>query len=333
MKLRKLLALALCGAMTLSFTACEDVAKKKDDSTDSGKKTYKVGVLQFGEFSALQNAYAGFQEEMKAQGIEVEYEYQSAAADTANCPTIADTLVSGNPDLILGIATPSVSALKEKTVDIPVVFTAVTDPAASQLVNSNEKPGGNITGTSDMNPIEEQINLLLQVVPDVKNVAIMYCSSESNSVTQYEEAKKVLEAKNIGVVQKTISEIGEAKSAVESLQGQVEAIYIPTDNTLADGMTTVAEAANACKIPVIPGEGGMVENGGLCTYGINYTELGKQTAKMAISILKDGKNPADMPVEYQNADALTITVNAKTAEAIGITIPQEVLDKAVVVGK
>ena len=170
MKLKKLVALALCGAMTLSFTACGDVAKKKDDSADGGKKTYKIGVLQFGEFSALQNAYAGFQEEMKAQGIEVEYEYQSAAADTANCPTIADTLVSGNPDLILGIATPSVSALKEKTVDIPVVFTAVTDPADSKLVASNETPGGNVTGTSDLTPVKEQINLIPQIVPEAKTV-------------------------------------------------------------------------------------------------------------------------------------------------------------------
>lgn len=331
MKLKKLVAFALCGAMALSFAGC---GSGKDDSAKGGKegKKYKVGILQFAEFTALQKACDGFKDELKEQGLDVDYNYQCAAADTANCPTIADTLVNDGSDLILTIATPAASAVKEKTMDIPVLFTAVTDPADSDLVESNDAPGANLTGTSDMNPIEAQIDLLLQVLPDSKKVAVMYCSSESNSVTQYEKAKEVLEGKNIEVVQKTISEIAEAKSAVESLKGQVDAIYIPTDNTIADGMTSVSEAANACKLPVICGESGMVESGGLMTYGIDYYELGKQTGKMAAKILADGEKPETMPVEYQtDTNILQITVNQTTADEIGVTIPQEVLDKATVV--
>lgn len=328
MKLKKVIAAMLCGAMTLSFAGCGSDDSKKEGDGDK----YKIGVLQFAEFDALQNAYKGFQDGLKDAGIEADFDYHCAAADTANCPTIADTLVNNGSDLILAIATPAASAVKEKTTDIPVLFTAVTDPAASDLVDSNDEPGGNLTGTSDMNPVKEQIDLLLQIVPDAKKVAVMYCSSESNSKTQFDAAKIALEAKNIEVIEKTISEIAEAKSAVESLKGEADALYIPTDNTIADGMTSVSEAANACKIPVICGEGGMVKNGGLATYGIDYYELGKQTAKMAEKILKNNEDPAKMSVQYQtDKDILSISVNQKTADEIGITIPQEVLDKAEVI--
>ena len=159
----------------------------------------KIGIMQFGEFEALQNANQGFQDGLAElgykEGENVTFNYLSAAADTANCPTIADTLINDGSDLILAIATPSASAIKEKTSDIPVLFTAVTDPAGSGLVAANDAPGGNLTGTSDMNPVAQQIALGKQLIPDAKKVAIMYCSSESNSKIQSDTWQKQLSRK------------------------------------------------------------------------------------------------------------------------------------------
>ena len=316
-----MLAAALC------LTGC--------GGSGSDSEMIKIGIMQFGEFEALQNANQGFQDGLAElgykEGENVTFNYLSAAADTANCPTIADTLVNDGSDLILAIATPSAAAIKEKTSDIPVLFTAVTDPAGSGLVASNDAPGGNLTGTSDMNPVAQQIALGKQLIPDAKKVAIMYCSSESNSKIQSDLAEAAIKDAGMEAVVKTVSAIDEAKSAVESLKGQVDFIYIPTDNTLADGMTTVAAAAKECGLPTIVGESGMVSSGAFATYGINYYELGKATAAMAVKILKGEATPAEMPVEYQTDEAvLEVAINKETADALGITIPEDVLNTATI---
>ncbi len=339
MKIKQVLCLILAAAMMLCvFAGCKGTTEPDaTDGTQAGEPAadqIKIGVMQFGEFDALQNAYKGFVDGLAEagynEGKEIAINYLSAAADTANCPTIADTLINDESDLILAIATPSVSALKEKTTDIPVLFTAVTDPVASGLIADYDVPGGNITGTSDMNPVKEQIDLLTEIYPDAKTVAVMYCSSESNSAAQYELAKAALEAKNIACVQKTVSAVDEAKSAVESLAGQVDAIYIPTDNTLADAMTTVSAAATGVGLGIICGEAGMVKDGGLATYGIDYYVLGKQTAEMAVKVLQS-ENPletvASMPVVYQTEGNET-AVNTDTAAAINVEIPASTLENA-----
>lgn len=333
--MKRLLALIMVVCMAACvFVGCTtDGSGKNNTNTGDSADLTKIGVIQFGEFDALLNAYDGFVAGLKEAGYEdgknIKINYQSAAADTANCPTIADSLVNDGSDLILAIATPSATTMKEKTTTIPILFTAVTDAVESELVASNEVPGGNITGTSDMNPISEQINLLQQILPEAKTVAVLYCSSESNSYVQYQAAKAEIESKGMTCIEQTISEVSELKSAVESLKGKADALYIPTDNVIADAMTTAAAAANEVKIPIITGEGGMVKDGGLATYGIDYFQLGKQTAEMAVEIIKDGKNPKDMPVQFQNADTLEISVNTDTAAALGITLPEDVLAKAV----
>ena len=334
MKSKKIIALLLCVALcALTLVACGGTT---NDDNSKGDKVLKIGVMQFAEFDALQNAYKGFADGLKEAGYvdgeNIKINYLSAAADTANCPTIADTLINDGSDLILAIATPSVAAIKEKTTTIPVLFTAVTDPVDSHIVADYEKPGANISGTSDLNPVKEQIDLLKKMFPDAQNVAVMYCSSETNSVAQYELAKAQLEALGMTCVKKTISAIDEAKSAVESLKGQVDAIYIPTDNTIADSMTSVAQAANDVNLPIICGEPGMVLNGGLATYGIDYYELGKQTAKMAVEILKSG-NPLDtvanMPIGYQ-VEECKYAFNTETAEKLGVTLPEDLLSAATI---
>lgn len=329
-KSKKCLALILCLAIAFCFASC---GSSSGDSGDAEK--LKIGIIKFGEFTALTNATQGFIDGLAEAGYvdgeNITIHELSAAAETGNCPTIADTLINENSDLILAVATPAASAVKEKTTTIPVLFTAVTDPAASGLVESNDAPGANLTGTSDMNPVSQQIALGKQLIPDAKTVAIMYCSSESNSKVQADLAAAAIEEQGMKSVVKTISAIDEAKSAIESLKGQVDFIYIPTDNTLADGMTSVSMAANECGLPTIVGESGMVGNGALATFGINYYELGKTTAEMAVKILKGEATPGELPVEYQTSeDILEIAVNTDTAEKLGITIPEDILDSATI---
>ncbi len=347
MNAKKILALLIALAMTLCvFAACS--GKTPTDGTTAAEgdttaeavtakatpKVYKIGIMQFGEFDALQNAKQGFIDGLAEAGYidgeNIKLNTQSAAAETSNCPSIADSLINDNSDLILAIATPCASAVKEKTSEIPVLFTAVTDPVASGLIDSADAPGANLSGTSDMNPVKEQVDLLVKILPEAKKVAVMYCSSESNSAAQYELAKTALEALNIECVQKTVSAVDEAKSAVESLEGEVDAIYIPTDNTLADAMTLVSEAAKNVGLPIICGESGMVKDGGLATYGIDYYVLGKQTAEMAVKVLESEDmlaTVASMPVVYQT-EGNEIAVNTDTAAALNIQIPADVMEGA-----
>lgn len=330
--MKKILAIAMSLMMVFAMTACGGGSSSSED-------VIKIGVMQFGEFTALQNCYEGFvaglEEAGYKDGENIKINYLSAAADTANCPTIADTLINDGSDLIFAIATPSVSCMKEKTTEIPVLFSAVTDAVASGLVASNEAPGANISGTSDMNPVAEQIDLIKELLPNAKKVAVFYCSSESNSAAQFELAKAQIEKNGMECVQKTISTIDEAKSAIESLKGQVDAIYVPTDNTISDSMTLVADAANSVGLPIIAGEPGMVENGATLTFGIDYTELGKQTAAMAVKLLESGDALAEiakMPVEFQTKECVT-AINQKSIDALGITVPKSIMDRAQVMGK
>lgn len=332
--IRRAAALVLALTMLLSLAAC--TKKEEGGQKEPDKKVFKIGVMQFGEFTALENARKGFVEGLAELGFKegdnVVYNTLSAAADTSNCPTIADTLINDGSDLIFAIATPSIMCAKEKTSDIPLLFTAVTDPVGSGIVANASGPGGNITGTSDMNPVKEQIDLLIKLIPSAKTVAVLYTSSESNSAAQYALAKAALEAKGLTCLQKTISAIDEAKSAIESLKGQADAIYIPTDNVISDGMAGVSAVANENKIPTIVGEPGMVENGAFATFGIDYTELGKQTAAMAAKVLNADdplKMVGSIAVGYQTEEC-KIAVNKAAAEALGITIPEDIMKDALV---
>lgn len=328
--MKKFTALILVFIMLLAFAACGE----KDPGKPAGADPIKIGVMQFGEFTALQSAFNGFKDGLAEAGFvdgqNISINYLSAAADTANCPTIADALINDGSDLIFAIATPSVSCLKEKTTDIPVLFTAVTDPIASGFFEDANKPGGNISGSSDMNPVAEQIDLLKELLPEAKSVAVFYCSSESNSAAQFALAKAQIEKLGMSCVQKTISAIDEAKSAIESLKGSVDAIYIPTDNTISDSMTLVAAAANECGIPTIVAEPGEVLNGGTATFGIDYYELGKQTAKMAVDII-NSEDPlaaiANMPVIYQTENCET-AINQASIDALGLDVPESILKRA-----
>ena len=197
----------------------------------------------------------------------------------------------------------------------------MTDPADAKLVDSNESPGGNVTGTSDLTPVKEQLDLMMRLLPDVKKVAILYTSSESNSVFQANLAKEAAAALGLEAIEATVSSSNEIQQVLESVVDRVDALYIPTDNTFANAMSTVTLITEPMKMPVIVGEEGMVSNGGLATIGLNYYKLGYQTGQMAVRILKDGAKPADMPIEYLNE--MTVTINTDAAEKLGVAIPED----------
>ncbi len=292
----------------------------------SCKKTsqIKIGVLQLIEHNALDSAYKGFVDGLKEAGYEdgknIIIDYQNAQGEQANCITIGQKFINDKSDLILAIATPAAQAIANMTKDIPILITAVTDPADSKLVADNNAPGGNVTGTSDLTPVEAQIELLKEIIPNVKTVGLLYCSSEQNSVFQINIAKKKLDAMGIKYIDIAISNLNEIQQVIQNVIGKVEAIYTPTDNMIANGMATVALMTEPAKLPVICGEGGMTMLGGTLTYGINYYELGKLTSTQAVSILKGDKKTSEMPIEY--LQKFDLVVNTNMIESIGLTIPE-----------
>ena len=342
-KFGKFAALFVSAALLFSCTACSggtssgsgaasgSSQQASGSSAAAGNgKVYKIGIIQLLEHDALDNAYKGFVAGLKDKGYvdgkNIKIDYENAQNEQANCVTIASKFVNGNYDLVLAIATPAAQAVANATTTIPILVTAVTDPENAKLVKSNEKPGTNVTGTSDLTPVKEQIDMIKKLVPNVKTVGLMYCSSETNSVYQIGIAKKECEALGLKYKEATVSSSNEIQQVAQSLVNNVQAVYVPTDNMLAAGMQTVSMVTNAAHVPVIVGESGMVKNGGLATYGINYYKLGTQTAGMAAEILSGKSKPEDMPIEYQKD--MDVAVNKDVAQKIGITLPQDLLDKA-----
>lgn len=325
--------LAGCGSKTNETTAAADAQtesaadEKESGADESGSaaattsdKTYKIGVLQYVQHDALDASNEGFFAALDDLGVKYDADQQNAAGEASSCQTIAETLVNNGNDLIFAIATPAAQSVAGTTADIPILLTAVTDPAESGLVESNDAPGGNVTGTSDLTPVTEQIDLLKELIPDAKTVGVLYCSAESNSVLQADMAKEACKAAGLEAADYTVSSSNEIQTVVESMIGKVDAIYAPTDNMIAAGMATVAMIANENKIPVICGEEGMVKEGGLATYGINYYKLGYKTGEMAAKVLTEGTDPASMPVEYLSAEECSLLINKETADTLGIDV-------------
>lgn len=312
-------ALALLGGMaSFGLAACGGSTSSSSTTTDSGEKTYKIGVLQLVEHEALDAANAGFVEALDESGISYEIDQQNAQGDQSACQTIAAKLVGDGDDLILAIATPAVEACAGATSDIPIVGTAVTDFAASDLIASNDAPGGNITGSSDLTPVADQIKMLHTILPDANEIGVLWCTAESNSDLQAQMAIDACKEYGINATNYTVSTSNEIQSVVESMAGKVDAIYTPTDNTIAAGMSTVTMVADDNNIPVIAGEEGEFNAGALCTYTISYKELGKLAGQMAVRILVDGEDPATMPIEYYPSDKLTLIYDEERAAALGI---------------
>ena len=301
--------------------------------TEDGKKMYKVGIVQLGEHNALDAANKGFVDGLKKRGYEegknIEIDRQNAQADQSNLANISQRFISNKSNLICAIATPAAQTVANATKDIPIVGTAITDYESAKLVKSNAKPGGNVTGTSDMNPIKEQVDLLMKFCPNAKTVGVIYCSSEVNSEVQVKAMKEYAASKGLKVETATISTVNDIQQAAQSLVSKVDAFYAPTDNVLASAMPTLLSVTDPAKKPVICGEENMVKAGGLATYGIDYYKLGLQTGDMGADILDGKKKPADMPI--QTAKDLKASVNKKSADALGVKIPDDVMKSAEII--
>ncbi|MBQ2080602.1 MAG: ABC transporter substrate-binding protein [Treponema sp.] len=314
--MKKITLIFAAMVLALSLVGCA----KKDSRL-------QIGIIQLVEHDALDANRQGFIDGLAAAGYvdgeNIVIDFQNAQGEQANCSTIADKFVSDRKDLIFAIATPAAQAVAGKTSSIPIVISSVTDPVSAELADSNEHPGHNVTGTSDLNPCAAQIDLLKQILPETRTVGILFCSAEENSRFQVELAEKQCDKIGLSYLEFTVSNTNEVQQVVQSMAGKVDAIYAPTDNMIANAMATVAMVATENGLPIICGEDALVKNGGLATYGLNYYELGKQTAAMAVDILKNGSDPAEMPIQYLSK--YDFSYNESVAEALGITIPSYLL--------
>lgn len=305
-----------------------DAGDENSAATENGEKL-QIGIIQLMAHDALDLAYQGFTAALNDGGYDdskVEITYQNGQGETTNLSTIADQYIGKNVDLIFAIATPAAQAAAGKTSEIPIIGTAITDFAEAGLVNSNENPGTNVSGTTDMNPIEGQLDLLFELAPETKTVGFIYNSSEDNSQLQVKIAKEYLDAKGIAYTEKTVSTTNDVQQAVTSLVNDCDAIYIPTDNVLASAMSIVSEVTLGSKTPVVCGESGMVRGGGFATLGINYYNLGYQAGQMAIRVL-EGADISAMPIEAStNYD---FCINGDVADVLGITVPEKYADAVV----
>lgn len=292
----------------------------------------EIGITQITEHPALDSARLGFIDALASKGLKegegLKIDFQNAQDDMPTAQTIAQNFVDGKKDMIFAIATPSAQTAYNATRDIPILITAVTDPVDAGLAKSLVKPGTNVTGTSDAAPMDKQFQLLKDLIPNAKNVGIIYNTSERNSEIQVEMAEKLSGGFDLTIVSRGITSTNEMPQVLDSLKGKIDVLYVPTDNMVASSMAIVYSKCMENNTPIIGSEEAHVAAGALATEGIDYYKLGFQTGLMALEIL-GGADPGDMAIETLKDTSLTINID--TAEKLNITIPQEMLDKSEIV--
>lgn len=319
--MRKQMGLAAAMAAIMAMTGCGGNTDAAEDSAEG--KVFHIGIIQQMEHGSLDQATQGFEDKLtELLGENVEFDYQNAQGEQANCTTIATKFVSDGCDLIMANATTALQTAAAATSDIPIVGTSVTDYVTAGVVNSNEAPGTNVTGVSDLASIEKQIDVLMQFCDqDSTKVAVVYCSAEPNSTYQVELAKSYLEEQGVSYQIYTAADSNEIQSVVTKAVADCNAMYIPTDNTFANNMEIVKNITVPARVPVVAGAEAMCEVGALATLSISYYDLGVRAAEMAYDILVNGADPAEMPIVYLT-DGLVPKYNADIAEALGVTIPE-----------
>lgn len=320
--LKKVVSLLVSLVLALSLIACGQSAKGPNGAPakDDANKVYKIGVLQLVQHSALDQSYNGFVDYLNEKGIKIDIDYQNASGEQSACETIAEKFANNNLDLCYAIATPAAQSVVAHLEGVPIVASAVTDPAASGLCVSNDNPRGTFTAASDLTPVDAQFDLLVELLPTAKNVGILYCSAESNSKIQVDMAINAANQRGLTATEYTVVNSNDIQSVVESMVGKVDVIYVPTDNTISAGFDTVATLCNENKIPTIVGEEGMVDKGGLATYGINYYSLGRVAGELAETILVNKIKAGDIPVRYLDSNSCVRKINEETAKILGIEV-------------
>lgn len=324
----------LAGLLTMTMvTAIMAGCGKSSEEKNAEKESYTLGISQFAEHGSLDNCREGFlmglEEEGIKEGENLTVEYKNAAADMGTASQISDSFVSDKVDMICAIATPSAQSAYNAAMDsdIPVIYTAVTDPIAAELADKDGKTVGNITGTSDKLPIDAQLQMIRQMLPDAKKIGIMYTTSEANSVSAIAEYKELSGKYDFEIVEKGISATADIPLAADGLLGEVDCLTNLTDNTVVASLPTILEKANEKKIPVFGSEIEQVRIGCLAAEGIDYIALGKQPGKMAAQVLKGEKEAAEMA--YETITEPGFYVNTKVAEMMGVAVPEDLADSAV----
>ena len=316
-------------ALALLLAGCGNSGDSDKEKTDDGKKTYKIGIIQQMEHPALDSAREGLEKYLKGKSdAKFEITVKNAQGDNGTADTIAKQFVSDDVDLIYSIATNASQAAVNATggTDIPVVFNAVTDGVEAKLVTSIEKPGGNVTGVSDAAPLEKQLEMIREFLPEAKKIGMIYNIGEVNGKLQVKQVEKLASKYNFKIVKKGVSATTEIATAAEQLAGDVDCIYNITDNMVVSATASITDKANAKNIPVFAAEDGQMKAGLLASDSISYEKLGEQAGSVAYDILVNGKKAGDIPVE--TAKDTTLYINKKVAEQLGIKIPDSLAERA-----
>lgn len=338
--MKKLLALLLTATMVVSLAACgsketedaagtadaeetEDADAQETEPAESGDATYTVGICQLMQHEALDAATQGFKDALtEALGDAVTFDEQNAQGDSNTCSTIINSFVSSNVDLILANATPALQAAAAGTNEIPILGTSVTEyGVALEIEGFSGTVGGNISGTSDLAPLDGQADMIQELFPDAKTIGLLYCSAEANSQYQVDTVKEFLEEKGYTCEYYAFSDSNDLSSVVTTAAGEVDVIYVPTDNTAASNTELINNICQPAGIPVVAGEEGICAGCGVATLSISYYDLGVATGKMAAKILAEGADISEMPIEY--APNFVKKYNAANCEALGVTVPDD----------
>lgn len=316
--------LAACGSDTPTEGGTDQSGVASQSGNGGEGESFKILVAQIVTHTSLDESIAGFKAAIADAGLDVTYDEQNANGDQTVVASIAGAAASSNADLILAVATPMAQGLAQAVIDTPILFTSVTDPTDAGLVDSMDAPGANVTGTSDANPVDEQVELIKQFVPDIKTLGVVYNTGERNSSIQVEWVKEAADKLGIEVKEAGATTSTEVQQAAQSLD--VDAIYVPTDNTVVSALDSVISVGESKGIPVFAAEGDSVKNGTVATYGLSYYQLGYQTGQMAVRILTEGANPAEMAVETQTD--LLLYINKGAADRMDVKIPADLLESA-----
>jgi len=289
-------------------------------------KTFVVSISQIVEHPALDAVRNGFVEGLKKNGVEATVNVHIAQGNPAVNVQIASQMLGEKPDLVMAIATPSAQAAAQKIKDIPILFSAVSDPVGAGLVASLDAPGGNVTGMTDMSPVDRQLELMREIRPGMKTLGVIYNAGEANSVSQLELLKAEANKRGIETVEATVTNSSGVYQAAKSLVGKCDAVYIPLDNTVVSALESAIKVCTENKLPLFSSDNDSVPRGTIAAVAIDYGRMGEQTAAMAKRILADGEKPAAMPVEQ--LQELEVVVNKKAAADMGLTLPESVLKKA-----
>ena len=319
--------------MILAVTAIMATGCGSDSQSTGEAENLRVGILQLTEHPSLdtirESIIEGLADEGYVDGENLTIDYKNGQNDMTNMKTIAQAFVSDGCDVIVAIATPAAQAVLSETTEIPIVFAAVTDPVDAELVDSLETPGGNVTGTSDEVSAEAIMELAKEITPGFKTIGALYSAGEDNSDSVIKGLKEYADKNGYKVIESTVTNTSEVQQAAQYLADKADVIYSPIDNTIASAMAVASETFNNAKVPFYVSADSMVQDGGLATYGIDYTVLGKETAKMVAEIL-EGADVSTMSVVKMSD--MNIYVNTTTADAIGVTIPDSIMEKATVLG-